>query len=242
MSVFFRHSFEPPPLSSACTMNADISSPLAAVVLCGGESTRMGFPKAELPFGSETMLQRVVRIVSTVARPVVAVCGADQPAPPLHPEILVARDRRGSRGPLEGLHAGLTALEGSCQAAFVCSCDLPLLQPAVIASMAQGLTAPGCEDYDAFVPWENQRWHPLTAVYRLRVLPEIARLLAGNELRMTALLERLKTKRIDVSALRPLDGELDSFRNINRPEDYLAALARAGLPRPEGPLPFLDQP
>ena len=34
---------------------------LGAVVLCGGESRRMGQPKAWLPFGPERMLQRVVR-------------------------------------------------------------------------------------------------------------------------------------------------------------------------------------
>ena len=44
-----------------------------AVVLCGGESRRMGRPKAWLPFGPELMLQRVVRLVGTVARPIVVV-------------------------------------------------------------------------------------------------------------------------------------------------------------------------
>jgi CTP:molybdopterin cytidylyltransferase MocA len=36
----------------------------AGIVLCGGKSTRMGSPKALLPFGVETMLQRVVRLGS----------------------------------------------------------------------------------------------------------------------------------------------------------------------------------
>ena len=42
---------------------------VGAVILCGGESRRMGQPKAWLPFGPERMLQRVVRLVSTVAGP-----------------------------------------------------------------------------------------------------------------------------------------------------------------------------
>ena len=43
------------------------------IVLCGGKSTRMGVPKATLPFGPETMLQRVVRLLGTVVSPIVVV-------------------------------------------------------------------------------------------------------------------------------------------------------------------------
>ena len=51
-----------------------------AVVLCGGESRRMGRPKAWLPFGPERLLQRVVRLVGTVAHPVVVVAAPSQVA------------------------------------------------------------------------------------------------------------------------------------------------------------------
>ena len=47
------------------------------IVLCGGKSTRMGRPKLSLPFGDETMLSRVVRIVSQVVSPVVVVASVD---------------------------------------------------------------------------------------------------------------------------------------------------------------------
>ena len=39
------------------------------IILCGGRSTRMGTSKALLPFGAETMLQRVVRLLATVVSP-----------------------------------------------------------------------------------------------------------------------------------------------------------------------------
>ncbi|RPI89356.1 MAG: molybdenum cofactor guanylyltransferase, partial [Planctomycetaceae bacterium] len=38
----------------------------ASVVLCGGQSSRMGRPKAWLPFGNEQFLRRCVRLVSLV--------------------------------------------------------------------------------------------------------------------------------------------------------------------------------
>ena len=48
------------------------------IVLCGGRSTRMGVPKATLPFGLETMLQRVVRLLGTVVSPIVVVAAREQ--------------------------------------------------------------------------------------------------------------------------------------------------------------------
>src|SRR4030095_9801270 len=81
-----------------------------AVVLCGGKSTRMGSSKALLPFGPETMLQRVVRLLADVVSPIVVVAAVDQPLPMLPPEVIITRDELEGRGPLEGLRAGVKAL------------------------------------------------------------------------------------------------------------------------------------
>ena len=53
------------------------------IVLCGGRSSRMGRPKAWLPFGGELMLPRIVRILREVVEPVVVVAASDQEVPPL---------------------------------------------------------------------------------------------------------------------------------------------------------------
>lgn len=88
-----------------------LSEPAAGIVLCGGKSSRMGRPKALLPFGPELMLQRVVRILGEVVSPIVVVAAPDQDLPPLPAEILYARDEHPGRGPLEGLSAGMKVLQ-----------------------------------------------------------------------------------------------------------------------------------
>src|SRR6202043_2693954 len=72
------------------------------IVLCGGRSTRMGAPKASLPFGPETMLQRVVRLLGNVVAPIVVVAAREQILPELPDDAIITRDEREQRGPLEG--------------------------------------------------------------------------------------------------------------------------------------------
>ena len=101
----------------------------AGIVLCGGKSTRMGSSKALLPFGSETMLQRVVRLLGEVVSPMVVVAAVDQDLPALPRDVIIARDEREARGPLEGLRAGLKALpadvERRTSRAATCRCSYP---------------------------------------------------------------------------------------------------------------------
>ena len=189
------------------------------IVLCGGKSTRMGVPKATLPFGPETMLQRVVRLLATQVHPIVAVAAADQALPPLPPDVIVARDEREARGPLEGLRAGLKALPESTDAAYVTSCDVPLLVPAFVEHML-GLLG----DHDIAVMEIDGFTHPLSAVYRRSVLPQVESLLAQDRLRPVFLFEAVNTRRVSPDEMRVADPDLRTLRNLNTREDYEAAL------------------
>jgi molybdopterin-guanine dinucleotide biosynthesis protein A len=73
---------------------------VGGIVLCGGRSSRMGEPKAWLPFGDEVMLQRVVRVVKEAVDFVMVVAAPDQDIPNLPPDVLVVRDDLEGRGPL----------------------------------------------------------------------------------------------------------------------------------------------
>lgn len=198
----------------------------AGIVLAGGQSTRMGQDKATLPFGPELLVQRVVRILSSVVEPIVVVAAAGQELPPLRECVLLAVDERPARGPLEGLAAGLARLaheRPEVEAAFVTSCDAPLLTPAFVSAMIARLG-----DFDIAVSVTDGMPHPLAAVYRVSVLPHIRELLAADELRLASLLDRVATLRVDAEELRAADAELHSLKNCNRPQEYAEALRIAG--------------
>lgn len=184
----------------------------------------MGVPKATLAFGPETMLQRVVRLLGTVVSPIVAVAAREQALPQLPPDIIVARDERDQRGPLEGLRAGLRAMPDAVDAAYITGCDVPLLEPAFVTRMAELLG-----DHDIAVMEIDGFPHPLSAVYRRNVLPNVEALLAQDKLRPVFLFDAVRTRRVHPEEMRSADPQLRTLRNLNTREDYLAALSDAGL-------------
>lgn len=209
---------------------------VGGIVLAGGLSRRMGWPKAELPFGPERMVQRVVRLLSEVVQPIVVVTARGQTLPDLPPEVVMACDEVEGRGPLQGLQAGLTAIMGRAEAAYVTSCDAPLLVPAFVRAMTDRLV-----NFDAAVVVEGERVHPLAGVYHTRILPIVCELLQYEQRSLTGLLARVNVRRVPVEALREHDPELRTLRNINGPDDYLAALAEAGLKADRWVLEAIDK-
>jgi molybdopterin-guanine dinucleotide biosynthesis protein A len=195
------------------------------IVLCGGRSTRMGVPKATLPFGPETMLQRVVRLLGSVVTPIVIVAAREQVLPELPDDVIVTRDEREQRGPLEGLRAGLKALPGSVEIAYVTSCDVPLLVPGFVVRMMELLG-----DHDIAVMEIDGFAHPLSAVYRRNMLPHVESLLSQDKLRPVFLFDAVRTRRVLPEEMTSVDPQLYTLRNLNTREDYLAALSEAGLP------------
>jgi molybdopterin-guanine dinucleotide biosynthesis protein A len=184
----------------------------------------MGTSKALLPFGPETMLQRVVRLLGTVVSPLVVVAAGDQELPALPSDVVVTRDEREGRGPLEGLRAGLKALPEGVEIAYVTSCDVPLLVPAFARRMIDLLG-----DEDIAVMEIDGFPHPLSAAYRRSTLPHVEGLLAKDRLRPVFLFDAVRTRRVQASEMSSVDPELDTLRNLNTMDDYRDALTRANV-------------
>jgi molybdopterin-guanine dinucleotide biosynthesis protein A len=189
----------------------------AAVVLAGGKSSRMGKPKALLPFDNEPI---IVHIVATLQRlfaevVVVAAPGQELPAMP----VTLVRDDVAHQGPVGGIYYGLTAAGGDVS--FVTSCDSAFLNPRLIAHLVAQMS-----QHDVVVPHWQGRLQPLHAVYRRTVLPLLEEQLARGELRPIYLFEKVRTLTIDEDEIRRFDPDGASFFNMNTPKDYGEALKR----------------
>jgi molybdopterin-guanine dinucleotide biosynthesis protein A len=202
----------------------------AGIVLAGGRSSRMGTPKAALEWHGSTLLRRAVGIVGRgVDGPVVVVRAPGQALPRLPDSVEVVEDAREGRGPLQGLAAGLAAVRDRAEAAYVSSTDVPLLHPRFIRRVLAALEP----DVDVALPHVGGFPQPLAAAYRTALVDVVERLIAEDRMRPAFLFERARVRELTEDdllgdgELALADPELLSVLNLNEPDDYERARARA---------------
>src|SRR5262249_38249155 len=149
----------------------------------------------------------------------------EQEVPPLPAGVAIVRDDKKGRGPLQGLAAGLSALQHRVDAAYVSSCDVPFLRPAFVRRLIEFLG-----ERSICVPRVGNDQHALAAVYRVEVKDAVERLLAEDRLRPFFLFEAVPTRVLAAQELADVDAEFLTLRNLNLPEDYAAALHYASQP------------
>lgn len=193
----------------------------------------MGTSKALLEWHGSTLVRRVGGIVArAVDGPVVCVRAPSQALPRLPPRFEVVDEQESGRGPLGGLAAGLSALAGRGEIAYVSSTDVPMLHPAFIRRVVGEVD----DDLDACVPYVRGFRQPLAAAYRVDLASRVEALLDADRLRPSFLLEQCRWSQLDEHELLAdpevarYDPGLDSVTNLNEPSDYEAARAR---PAPE---------
>jgi molybdopterin-guanine dinucleotide biosynthesis protein A len=212
----------------------------------------MGAPKAALEWHGSTLLRRTAGILARAAGgPVVVVRAPGQDLPGLPAGTIVVEDPAEGKGPVQGIAAGLAALAGQAEAAFVSSTDMPFLHPAFVRRVLRVVEE---DRVDVCLPVARGYPQPLAAAYRTSLAGTVARLVKEDRLRPAFLFDECAVRRLDDAALKTdpvlaaLDPELDSVLNVNEPADYKAARARlapevtvrlfgtlAGAGQPKGP-------
>jgi molybdopterin-guanine dinucleotide biosynthesis protein A len=196
----------------------DMQPPIAdatAVILVGGKSSRMGRPKALLPFDNEPLIIHVIRRLKKIFAEAVVVAAPEQELPPL--AVRLVRDEVAYQGPVSGIYHGLAA--SGKEVSFVTSCDAPFLNLALISHLLSQIA-----DCDVVVPYWQERYQPLHAVYRTSVAPLLKEQLERGELRPIFLYDKVRTRKFVEDEIRRLDPEGLSLLNMNSPEEYQAAL------------------
>ena len=184
----------------------------SAILLAGGYSSRMGANKAELPFGGRRMIDwqvqrlRMLGIDDILTAGYAGTVEGGRSVPDLVPH----------RGPLSGIHAGLST--AACGACLVLSVDAPLVPlPALLTLMTRHRGG-------ATILSHGGRSEPLIGIYDSSLAPLCGELLQGERLSVMRLLDAAGVE------ILPWEGPDELLANCNTPEEYalLLSLAPAG--------------
>lgn len=186
-----------------------------ASILAGGMSRRMGFNKAFIKVGGQSIIERSLKTLRSVFEEVNII--ADDIALYGNLGAVVWPDAVKKAGSLGGVYTALVRSPG--ERVFVIACDMPAVEAASVKRTVELFTGG-----DAAVPFIGGRFHPMHAVYAKSCVKPIEEMIRAGNLRINSLLDRIKVQRLTEDAYNGL-AIAASVTNINTKED----LSKAGI-------------
>ena len=185
----------------------------------------MGVDKATLPFGNQTLLERIYSVCASVCDEVV-VAAPDAGGAGLQIPHDAVRLKDPGEGPLVAIAQGLNRA-GTQGQVFVTGCDTPLLQASVV-----GLLFERALGHKGAIAEFRGRRQPLCAVYSGELAADVVDLVNRGERKALAPAKLPGVVTVFQDELHMVDHDLRSFRGCNTIEEYLGLLRFAGLPFP----------
>jgi len=188
---------------------------LAGLILAGGESRRMGSPKALLDFDGETFLDRLILTLAGACSPVIVVLGCE-------PQriraglrcaelatIVTNQDYR--RGQLSSLQLGLAAVPPEAEGVMFTPVDYPAVRPSTIARIARRFQTRQPNEWLVVPCSQGRRGHPVCLVCDL--IPEFLALAGDAQARDVIRGHRQQTVYEDVD-------DAGILEDVDDPESY----------------------
>ena len=175
-------------------------------MLAGGASSRFGAPKGLAMLSGRTLVARVISSLRAVGLPVVLIANDPAVADQWDPSM---PDREPGCGPLSGITTALGYAAGEGMNGALCvACDMPLVSPATLRSLAEG-RLPSAVAYPGGKPG-------VPACFPAAMLPKLAGL--GGEEGAALLLRGRRDVRL-------VECDPEELRDVDWPED-LPEIAR----------------
>jgi molybdopterin-guanine dinucleotide biosynthesis protein A len=193
-------------------------SDIAAFVLAGGRSLRMGRDKAFLELQGRTLLERALTIARNISDNV-RIVGPREKFAPYGPVI---EDVYPGQGPLAGIHAALTTSQSELN--FMVALDTPFLDAGFARYLVEQASVSAAT---VTVPRVAGRVQPLCAVYRRAFAAVAENALRQERNNIVPLFAAVTTREIDDAELRRLAYDPRMFDNLNTPEEWDQACKRA---------------
>jgi molybdopterin-guanine dinucleotide biosynthesis protein A len=200
------------------------TAPIAAFILAGGESSRMGMDKGLLGIDGVPLIVRTARLVDGVDGMAGAATVVGRPETYQRLGLLAIADHLPGCGPLGGIATALRASDVDWN--LIVACDLPYLTRAWLEFLARRARESSA---DAVVPMNERGVEPLCAMYHSRCEPVIRGALEEGTRKVTEVLARIRVEYLEPTEWKCFDSDGLLFKNVNTPADYEEAKTRRAV-------------
>jgi molybdenum cofactor guanylyltransferase len=185
---------------------------MLGIILCGGQSQRMGSDKGLLKQEEKTWTQSAIDKMSALNIPVKISVNKNQY--PTYAEIfsandlIIDNDTLSVKGPLLGVLSCHLAFPA--EDIFLLACDMPLMESAILSSLYKTYQQ---QSSDAYIFTNNEEAEPLCAIYTAKGMAVIHSMLNKGELIKYSM--KFMLEHLDVIEIPIKEEEKKYFMNIN---------------------------
>lgn len=183
---------------NSCLKGQNINLFLAALILAGGQSSRMGQDKALIPWDGIPLLGRVCQVASSCSEQVYILT----PWYERYQDILkdvnyqILAESNPGQGPLVALVQGLTEIPAEW--ILLLACDMPQLQIEIMQNWVKQLHQLP-DSILAMVPRQENLWQPLCGFYRREALSHLQKFIQQGGRSFQTWLEQIPVQPIPVT-------------------------------------------
>ncbi len=193
----------------------------SGVVLAGGKSSRFGKEKALVQFESKPLVKWTMDIIENVVDEMILSLSSQTDISKfiklLGEKVIIVKDAKPDLGPISGLLSSFREAKGEFVA--VAPCDSPFIKIELY-----DLLFKKAKGHDGAVPFINNFWEPLHAVYkRESLIFALEKAISKGKNRPTDAYSYLDIEKVTQKELKTFDDENLSFININTKDDILYA-------------------
>jgi molybdopterin-guanine dinucleotide biosynthesis protein A len=187
-----------------------MNNQVGAIILAGGQASRMGGEKPLRVLRGRTLLQHALDTVAPLATEIVVATGTR--SLPLPPGVRAAPDQFKDAGPLAGIHAGLLALQAP--RALLLPCDLPGIPTTLLAVLLKSLARAAVAYCELEAP------EPLVCALRVRpALRAVTAAANAGAFKVVPVWQSLRHAVLHAPELAKLGDVARMFRNLNTLHD-----------------------
>ena len=191
---------------------AQSKTKMAAIILAGGKSIRMGENKAFIEVDGVPIISRIYSLFKELFEEVIIVTNQKDLFKNLDSRIYT--DLVPDKGALGGLYTGI--FFSSFQYSFCVACDMPFIKKALVQYLIKNT-----KDEDVIVPRTSDGLQPLHAIYSKNCLEPIRKIIERGKYKIIDFYRLVRVKIVEENDFLPLDPFRESFINVNTPEELL---------------------